>query len=63
MEKLINLGGEAITRQELAKVLGITNERSVDVRIKRLRDKIEDNPSNPKYLQTLRNTGYILYVV
>lgn len=52
---------QVITREELAKELNI-NERSVDVQIVRLRNKIEDNASRPLFLQTIRNQGYILRV-
>lgn len=50
---------KVITREELAKELNI-NERSVDVQVVRLRSKIEDNPSRPLFLQTIRSQGYTL---
>ena len=38
------------------------NKRNVDVQITRLRKKIEINPKNPKFLQTIRGTGYVLWI-
>ena len=46
----------------LAKLIKIDKERSVDVVITRLRKKIEDSPKNPKYLQTIRGEGYVLWI-
>ena len=37
------------------------SDRAIDVQINRLRRKIETDPSNPVYLQTVRGKGYILY--
>jgi two-component system phosphate regulon response regulator OmpR len=51
-----------IPRHELAHDESTGNERAIDVQINRLRRKIEDDPSNPIYLQTVRGKGYILYV-
>lgn len=54
--------GETITREMLAEHMGITiNERSIDVQVTRLRQKIEPDPKQPRYLQTVRGVGYILY--
>lgn len=53
--------GEIVTRDELAGLLGGINERSVDVQITRLRNKIENDPANPRFLKTVRGKGYILY--
>jgi len=53
--------GETIQRHELAGEEGMGNERAVDVQINRLRRKIEADPSNPVYLQTVRGKGYILH--
>ena len=39
-----------------------SRERSIDVMITRLRQKIENNPKNPKYLQTIRGSGYVLWI-
>ena len=54
--------GEAHSRMQLAQSGGEENERSVDVQINRLRQKIESDPANPKYLQTVRGAGYALFV-
>jgi two-component system phosphate regulon response regulator OmpR len=52
--------GNAIARNKLSEMLGGVDERSIDVSITRLRKKIEANPKQPHYLQTIRNFGYIL---
>ena len=52
--------GNAISRQQLSEILGGIDDRSIDVSITRLRKKIEHNPKQPHYLQTVRNFGYIL---
>jgi len=56
--------GEAITRAQLVEELsrsgGQTQERAVDVQITRLRRKIEVDPKQPRYLQTVRGAGYML---
>ena len=61
IEMLSNIG-KAYTRNEIGKVSGITQERSIDVMITRLRQKLEINPKNPKYLQTIRGSGYVLWI-
>lgn len=53
--------GVAIARHELAGDDATGSERAIDVQINRLRRKIEADPSNPVYLQTVRSKGYILY--
>jgi len=55
-------GGELLAREDLAKLGGYENERAVDVQINRLRQKIEADPANPAYLQTVRGKGYVLYL-
>ena len=62
LEKMINSPGETFTREEIGKLINLDKERSIDVIITRLRKKIEDNPKNPKYLQTVRGTGYVLWI-
>lgn len=52
--------GKAVTREEVAKLFGTIDNRSVDVQITRVRKKIEENPKKPKHLFTLRNNGYSL---
>ncbi|MGI8852090.1 MAG: response regulator [Methyloceanibacter sp.] len=53
--------GMPVSRHELAKDADSGGERAVDVQINRLRRKIENDPANPVYLQTVRGKGYILY--
>lgn len=53
--------GAAVDREDLAGLSGNESERSVDVQINRLRRKIETDPANPVYLQTVRGRGYIFY--
>ena len=54
--------GTTFSRDEIGKISGISQERSIDVMITRLRQKIEINPKNPKYLQTIRGSGYVLWI-
>ena len=54
--------GKTYSREEIGKISGISQERSIDVMITRLRQKIEMNPKNPKYLQTVRGSGYVLWI-
>ncbi len=59
---LAQSAGSPVTREAMATALGdVTNERSVDVQINRLRKKIEPQPGKPIYLQTIRHAGYVLY--
>lgn len=59
---LAESAGQPVTREQMATTLGdVTNERSVDVQINRLRKKIEPQPGKPIYLQTIRHAGYVLY--
>ena len=62
LEKMINDPGKTFSRQEIGKLINIDKERSIDVMITRLRKKIEIDPKNPKYLQTLRGAGYVLWI-
>lgn len=61
LEMLAN-PGKTYSREEIGKISGISQERSIDVMITRLRQKIELNPKNPKYLQTIRGSGYVLWI-
>jgi len=61
LEMLSNLG-KTYSRMQIGKIANISQERSIDVLITRLRQKIEINPKNPKYLQTIRGSGYVLWV-
>ena len=54
--------GKTFSREQIGKISGISQERSIDVMITRLRQKLELNPKNPKYLQTIRGSGYVLWV-
>ena len=62
LEKMINSPGQIFSRDEIGKLINIDKERSIDVIITRLRKKIEMDPNNPKYLQTIRGTGYVLWI-
>ena len=61
-EKMLNSPGKVFSRDNIGKLIKIDKERSVDVVITRLRKKIEENPKNPKYLQTIRGEGYVLWI-
>ena len=61
LEMLAN-PGKTYSREEIGKISGITQERSIDVMITRLRQKIEPDAKNPKYLQTIRGSGYVLWI-
>ena len=54
--------GTTYSREEIGKISGISQERSIDVMITRLRQKLEINPKNPKFLQTIRGSGYVLWI-
>ena len=54
--------GKTYSRIQIGEISNIAQERSIDVMITRLRQKIEINPKNPKYLQTIRGSGYVLWV-
>jgi len=54
--------GTTFSREEIGRISGISQERSIDVMITRLRQKIELNPKNPKFLQTIRGSGYVLWI-
>ena len=54
--------GKTFSRQQIANISGISQERSIDVMITRLRQKIEIEPNKPKFLQTIRGEGYVLWI-
>ena len=54
--------GKTFSREDMGRISGINQERSVDVMITRLRQKIEKEPKKPKYLQTIRGSGYVLWI-
>ena len=62
LEKMINSPGETFSREKIGRLINLEKERSIDVIITRLRKKIENDPKNPKFLQTIRGTGYVLWI-
>ena len=62
LEFMINSPGKSFSREEIGKIINLDKERSIDVIITRLRKKIEKDPKNPKFLQTLRGEGYVLWI-
>ena len=62
LEKMINNPGKTFSREDIGKLIDLDKERSIDVIITRLRKKIEIDPKNPKYLQTSRGVGYVLWI-
>jgi two-component system phosphate regulon response regulator OmpR len=62
LEKMINSPGKTFSRETIARLIDLDKERSIDVIITRLRKKIEIDSKNPKYLQTLRGAGYVLWI-
>ena len=62
LEKMINNPGKTFSREDIGKLINLDKERSIDVIITRLRKKIELDPKNPKFLQTLRGSGYVLWI-
>tara|TARA_B100000902_G_C27302467_1_gene913603 strand:+ start:43 stop:720 length:678 start_codon:yes stop_codon:yes gene_type:complete len=62
LEKMINNPGKTFSREDIGILIDLNKERSIDVIITRLRKKIEIDPKNPKFLQTIRGTGYVLWI-
>ena len=62
LEKMINSPGTTFSRESIGSLINLDKERSIDVIITRLRKKIEIDPKNPKYLQTIRGAGYVLWI-
>ena len=62
LEKMLEVPGKVFSRNDIGKIINISKERTIDVMITRLRQKIESNPKNPKYLQTIRGSGYALWI-
>ena len=62
LEKMINNPGRTFSREDIGHLINLDKERSIDVIITRLRKKIEVNPKNPKFLQTIRGAGYVLWI-
>tara|TARA_Y100000591_G_scaffold316274_1_gene324730 strand:- start:215 stop:892 length:678 start_codon:yes stop_codon:yes gene_type:complete len=62
LEKMINNPGKTFSREDIGLLIDLDKERSIDVIITRMRKKIETDPKNPKYLQTIRGAGYVLWI-
>ena len=62
LEKMLRSPGKVFSRDDISKIINLSKERTVDVMITRLRQKIESNPKSPKYLQTIRGEGYVLWI-
>ena len=62
LEKMLESPGKIFSRDNIGKIINISKERTIDVMITRLRQKIESNSKNPKYLQTIRGSGYVLWI-
>ena len=62
LQKMLEVPGKVFSRKDIGKIINISKERNIDVIITRLRQKIEANPKNPKYLQTIRGSGYALWI-
>ena len=62
LEKMINNPGKTFSREDIGHLIDLDKERSIDVIITRLRKKIEVDPKNPKFLQTIRGAGYVLWI-
>ena len=62
LERMINNPGKTFSREDIGNIINLDKERSIDVIITRLRKKIEIDPKNPKFLQTIRGTGYVLWI-
>ena len=62
LEVMINSPGKTFSRDEIGNIINLDKERSIDVIITRLRKKIEINPKSPKFLQTIRGAGYVLWI-
>ena len=62
LEEMINNPGKTFSRENIGLLIDLDKERSIDVIITRLRKKIELDPKNPKFLQTIRGAGYVLWI-
>ena len=62
LEKMIRSSGKVFSREKMGKLININKERSIDVIITRLRQKVETDSKNPQYLQTIRGSGYVLWI-
>ena len=62
LQKMMNYPGKTFSREDIGQIINLDKERSIDVIITRLRKKIEVDPKNPKFLQTIRGAGYVLWI-
>ena len=62
LENMLASPGKIFSRYDIGKIINISKERTIDVMITRLRQKIESDPKQPKYLQTIRGSGYVLWI-
>ena len=62
LEQMISYPGKTFSREDIGQLINLDKERSIDVIITRLRKKIEIDPKNPKFLQTIRGAGYVLWI-
>ena len=62
LEVMINSPGKTFSREDIGQIINLDKERSIDVIVTRLRKKIEEKPKSPKYLQTIRGEGYVLWI-
>ena len=62
LEEMLEFPGKVFSRDDIGKIINISKERTIDVMITRLRQKIETNSKKPKYLQTIRGSGYVLWI-
>ncbi len=62
LKLLLKNAGNVLSREKISFMLSNVSRRSVDTQITRLRNKIEDNPKNPRFIQTIRNKGYVMWV-
>lgn len=68
LDIFLNNTNMVFSREDLAKKMGnnesdkLLNDRSIDVQVARLRNKIETDPKNPQFLRTVRNQGYVFYI-
>ena len=62
LKKMINNPGKTFSREDIGLLIDLNKERSIDVIITRLRKKIEIDPKSPKFLQTIRGAGYVLWI-
>jgi two-component system phosphate regulon response regulator OmpR len=62
MQALARRAGEILSREDIGEALGTPDagERAIDVQVTRLRRKVEPDPREPRFIQTIRHRGYVL---